>query len=75
MAYEDLLLDELKAEFKKLADELVVVSEKRRQVFAMIQKREAEASASARVNSMNDVQKDALRHVLGPVAALEVKAP
>lgn len=74
MAYEDLLLDELKAEFRKLADELDVVSENRRQVLALIDKREAEAAASVKVNSLSDIQKDALRHALGP-APEDAKAP
>lgn len=72
MVYEDLSLAELKALFQDLANQVVALSEQRRQVFALIEKREAEAAMSVRV--MNEVQKDALRHVL-EVPAVEGPLP
>lgn len=62
--YDTKTIDELQAEFRRLATDLAAISDKRAAVLALLEKRRAEASASVRVSHLTPVEKDALKRAL-----------
>lgn len=63
-SYDKKTIDELHAEFRRLASDLAAIADKREDLLALIEKRKAEAAASARVSRLTPVEKDALKHAL-----------
>lgn len=57
-------MDELQAEFVKLAAALIPIEDQRRQISAEMEKRQREAAAKAKLNGMTTLEKDAMRTVL-----------
>lgn len=57
-------MDELQAEFVKLAAALIPIEDQRRQISAEMERRQREASAKAKLNGMTTLEKDAMRSVL-----------
>lgn len=57
-------MDELQAEFVKLAGALIPIEDQRRQISAEMEKRQREAAAKAKLNGMTTLEKDAMRTVL-----------
>lgn len=63
--YSTMSIADLTAEALRLATVLEVCNDQRRQIFGLIEKRQADAAAAERVATMSAAQKDALRSVLG----------
>ena len=62
--YTLMTIVELQAEFADLAQQLLVIEGKRKLIDSIMERRKAEASARAMVNTMSPLEKDALRTVL-----------
>lgn len=67
--YLPMTLEQLEAEFRATAAELITVSEKRRVLAGLIEQRKREAGARARIIAMPALEKDALRTILNEDAA------
>lgn len=64
MDYETATLDELKAEFIRLANVVVAASNERNTIHAVMDLRKAKVSATERVSRMTPLNRDALLKVL-----------
>lgn len=63
-SYDAKTIEELQAEFNQLASEMATCSDKRVAIFALIEKRKAEAKAASRVAQLTAIEKDALKRAL-----------
>jgi hypothetical protein len=61
MNYETATLEELQAEFVRLAGELVTIENARNEILKQMEFRKRQAAARARVSAMSDAEKEALR--------------
>jgi hypothetical protein len=64
-SYDSKTIDELQAEFVVLGDQLSNVDMKRKDIFALIEKRKAAALAKNKINKLSLAEKEALREALG----------
>lgn len=63
-SYATKTIDDLRAELFQLATDLAAISDKRTAIFALIEKRKADAAAAVRVSRLSVVERDALKHAL-----------
>lgn len=63
-SYDTKTLDELHAELVVLGTQVAQLSDKRQAIFALMDKRKADAKATAHVSRLSVVEKDALKRVL-----------
>lgn len=63
-SYDLKTIDELKAEFVDLGNQVGTISAKHQAIHALIEKRMAEAKAAAQVADLTPIEKDALKRAL-----------
>ena len=63
-SYDAKTVEELPAEFLDLGSQIATLSDKRQAIFALREKRKAEAKASAKVSQMTVLEKEALKRAL-----------
>lgn len=63
-SYDAKTIEELHAEFVQTAAELSALTDKRAAIWALIEKRKAEARAAAHVSELSPIEKDALKRSL-----------
>lgn len=64
--FQAMTMAQLRAEYQRLAAVVQLANDQRVEASAEIDKRRARASAQARVATLSELEKDALRDVLGP---------
>lgn len=64
MDYSQTPHDELQAEFVRLGSELGIISDKRMEILAEMDRRAIQARARARISALSEVEKAALREEL-----------
>lgn len=69
MDYEKATLDELQAEFIRLAEIVVATNNERCEILCIMNRRKSEAAAKQKVSDLSQEERDALRAALDEEAA------